>query len=186
MLDYEFLFIVSIPIYIIFFLVLIWKKINMKKIIISSLFYFYITALLAVTIFPIPIQGLKEIWIYAGENNNFIPFISILDILSNDNLSVIIKMKQIIGNIVLFIPMGFFLPLIWKSKNNFKKALLIGILCSVCIELLQYFISLLLWFNYKVTDLDDILLNILGFVVWFFLYKLFHWGMIKEINFWKN
>ena len=179
MLDYEFFYIISIPIFILFIIVMIWKKIFFKKIILYSLFYFYIITLLAVTIFPIPIQWLKEIWIYGG-NNNFIPFSSIRGILFNDNLHVIIKMKQIIGNIILFIPMGFFIPFIWKSKTYYKKTLLIGIVYSFCIELLQYIISFLLWFNYKVTDIDDILLNTLGFIIGFFLYKLFKWSFTSE------
>lgn len=172
MLDYEFLFTISIPIYIFFFTVLIWEKVSIKNIILNSLFYFYITALIAVTIFPIPIQWLKEIWIYWG-SNNFIPFSSISDILFNDNLSLTIKMKQIIGNIILFIPMWFFIPLIWKSQNSFKKVLLIWILASFSIELLQYIISLLQGFSYKVTDVDDILLNVLGVGFGFWLLRLF-------------
>ena len=179
MLDYEFFYIISIPIYILLLVVVILQKVSIKKIIIRSLFYFYIISILAVTIFPIPIQGLKEIGLYGWGNNNFIPFVSILDISFNDNLSITIKIKQIIGNIVLFIPMGFFIPLIWKCKKYFRKALLIGILCSLSIELLQYIISLLLEFNYKVTDVDDILLNTLGFIIGFFLYRLFHWRVIK-------
>lgn len=181
MLDYEFLFIISIPIYILFIIILIWKKVYIKKIILSSIFYFYIITILALTILPIPTQGLNEIWIYAGKNN-FIFFVSVLDILSNGNLPIIIKIKQIIGNIVLFIPMGFFIPLIWKSKNNFKKALLIWVICSFSIELLQYLISLLLGFNYKITDVDDILLNTLGFIIWFFLYNLFQIIFINRMN----
>lgn len=173
MLDYEFLYIISIPIYIFFLIYLIWGKVNIKNIFINSLFYFYIVSLLAVTIFPIPIQGLKEIWLYGWGTNNFIPFSSILDILFNDNLGTTIKIKQIIGNIVLFIPMGFFIPLIWKSINIFKKSLLIGVFLSLGIEILQYIISLLLGFNYKVTDLDDVLLNTIGFIIGFFLYNLF-------------
>ncbi|MDD3646620.1 MAG: VanZ family protein [Candidatus Gracilibacteria bacterium] len=173
MLDYEFFYIISTPIYIFFLIVFIWKKIKVEKIILTSIFYFYIISLLTVTIFPIPIQGLNEVGIYAGDNNNYIPFLSILDILINDNLGTIIKIKQIVGNIVLFLPMGFFIPLIWKSKDYFKKALLIGLGFSFCIELLQYIISLILGFNYKVTDIDDILLNTLGFIIGFFLYKLF-------------
>lgn len=179
MLDYEFLFIISIPIYIIFLIILIWKKVVIKKTILNSLFYFYVIILLAVTIFPIPVQWLKEIWTYGGDNN-FIPFVSILSILSNDNLTVIIKMKQIIGNIILFIPMGFFIPLIWKSMNYFKKALLIGILYSIWVELAQHIISLLLWFNYKVTDVDDILLNTFWFIMGFFFYKLFVWSFRSD------
>jgi glycopeptide antibiotics resistance protein len=170
MLDYEFLFIISIPIFILFLIILIWKKLSIKKIIISSLFYFYIITLIAVAIFPIPIGWLKEIWTYGG-TNNFIPFASISNILFNDSLSFTIKMKQIIGNIILFIPMWFLIPLIFKSQNSFKKVLLIWILASFSIELLQYIISLFLGFSYKVSDVDDILLNGLGVIISFILFK---------------
>lgn len=174
MLDYEFFFILSIPIYIIYLFFLIWNKINKNKIIINSIFYFYLIAIIAVTIFPIPIQWLKEIWIYGG-NNNFIPFASIWDILLNDSLSIVIKMKQIIGNIILFIPMWFFIPFFFKKISSFKNILLIWIFASFSIELLQYIISIFLGFSYKVTDIDDILLNVLWIILWLFFY-----------NFWNN
>ncbi len=165
MLNYEFFIIISVLIYIFIFLIFIWKKFNIKKLIISSLFYFYIITVISVTIFPIPIQWLNEVWKY-GWKNNFIPFLSIFDILFNSSLAFIIK--QIIGNIFLFIPMGFLVPLIWKSKRVLKKALFVGVILSFSIELLQYII-----FYYRVTDIDDILLNTLGFVIGFYLYRLY-------------
>lgn len=180
MLNYEFLYIISIPIYITLLVFIIWKKVSIKKIILYTLFYFYVISLIVVTLFPIPIQGLEEIWKYANGINNFIPFKSIIDILSNDNLSIMIKMKQIIWNIVLFVPMWFFIPLLWISKNQLNKALLIGIISTLSIELTQFLISLLLGFSYKITDIDDILLNILGFIIGFFLYKLFQMSIRKK------
>lgn len=178
MLDYEFLFIVSIPIFIILTIIFIKKRIWIKKIIQYSIFYFYIISILAITIFPIPIQWLKEIWIYNENINNFIPFNSIIDILSNNNLDIKIKIKQIIGNIVIFIPIGLFISFI--CKINFKKILLIGISFSFSIEITQYMISLLLWFSYRVSDIDDMLLNTLGFVIGFYVHKLFIWWTHKE------
>lgn len=172
MLDYEFFYILSIPFYIIFLIILIYKKIYWKKIIINSFFYMYIIALISVTIFPIPIQWIDEIKIYWWQNNNFIPFISISDILLNNNLSIFIKVKQIIGNIIIFIPMWFFINYMYKNKIIFSKILIIGFLSSFSIELIQYLISHILWFNYKSSDIDDILLNTLGFIWWVFLHKV--------------
>ncbi|MDP2090738.1 MAG: VanZ family protein [Candidatus Gracilibacteria bacterium] len=172
MLDYEFLYIISIPIYVIFIIVLKVKKIRFNKILLYSLFYFYIISLLAVTLFPIPIQGLNEIGIYNKDTNNYIPFMSIIDII-NKQLDIIIKIKQIIGNIVLFIPMGFFVPLIWENKKFINKTLLIVLLCTIGIEITQLFISNLIGFSYKITDVDDILLNSLGGIIGFYLYKMF-------------
>ncbi|MDD4151929.1 MAG: VanZ family protein [Candidatus Gracilibacteria bacterium] len=180
MLDYEFLYIISIPIYIVFLIILILKKINLNKILLNSFFYFYIVSLLAITIFPIPIKGLKEIGIYGGQNNNFIPFASIIEIGTNENLSNYIKIKQILGNIVLFIPMGFFVPFIWKKYIFIKKSIFVGLISSLSIEITQYIISLILGFNYKSADIDDILLNTIGFIFGIILFRLFHNGFLNK------
>lgn len=172
MVDLSFLFIISIFLYIIFFIFLIIKKLKTKKIIIISLFYFYIVSLLWATLFPIPIEWLDEIWKF-WLKNNYIPFNSILDITFNNNLSLYIKTKQILWNIIIFIPLWFFIQLLWKIKLNYKKAILIWLLSSLIIETIQFLISLLLWFNYKISDIDDIILNTLWFIIWFFMYKLF-------------
>ncbi|NDK07818.1 hypothetical protein EOM39_01070 [Candidatus Gracilibacteria bacterium] len=173
MIDYEFLYVISGPIYIIFLIYLIVKKVSIGRIIVFSLFFLYIISLLSITILPLPIEGLNEIKNTFGENyNNYIPFASIFDILSNQNLGTFIKVKQVLGNIILFLPMGFLVPIIWKSKNVIKKALIIGLLSSFFIEILQFIISSFLGFNYKITDIDDIMLNTFGFIIGFYLYKI--------------
>lgn len=181
MLDYEFFYIVSIPIYIFLITFLILRKVDKRRIIIGSIFFFYIITVIAATIFPIPIQGLQEIWLYMWWNsNNFMPFVSIFDILNNNNLDIFIKIKQVIGNIVLFIPMWFLIPFIWKSKNDFKKAMLLGFIATCSIEGLQFMISALLGFNYKITDIDDVILNMLGFIIGFVLHKIFQKSLIRK------
>ena len=62
--------------------------------------------------------------------------------------------KNIIGNIVLFIPFGFFA----SYYLNAKKALtptVITLIVSLCIEGIQYRIG-------RIFDVDDIILNVLG------------------------
>lgn len=173
MIDYEFLYVISWPIYIIFLIYLIVKKVSIGRIIVFSLFFLYIISLLSITILPLPIEWLNEIKNTFWENyNNYIPFASIFDILSNQNLGTFIKVKQVLWNIILFLPMGFLVPIIWKSKNVIKKALIIWLLSSFFIEILQFIISSFLWFNYKITDIDDIMLNTFGFIIWFYLYKI--------------
>ena len=173
MLDFEFLYIISIPIYIILLVVLLIKKIKLKNILLYTIFYIYITSLLAVKLFPIPIAWLEEISTYITNTNNFIPLNSILDIILNKNLPLIVKFKQVIWNIIIFIPLWFLIPFIWKNKNNFKKALFIWALWTILIETTQFIISIILGFNYKVTDIDDIILNTLGFIIWFCIFRLF-------------
>jgi glycopeptide antibiotics resistance protein len=77
--------------------------------------------------------------------------------------------KQIIGNFVMLLPLGIYLPLIYKrfrKAYNFFMVLLICFLVSVGIELLQLATS------YRSTDIDDVILNTLGGGAGFLIYQL--------------
>lgn len=75
-------------------------------------------------------------------------------------------------NVVLFVPLGFLLPLIWENKNKLWKILLAGLSFSLLIELSQLL-------NLRNTDIDDLLLNTLGAVIGFVLFRLFS-GVTKR------
>jgi glycopeptide antibiotics resistance protein len=69
-------------------------------------------------------------------------------------------------NVVLFLPFGFLLPLLWPKLNRFWKILLSGAAFSLLIELSQLL-------NIRNSDIDDLLLNTLGAVAGFVLYRAF-------------
>ena len=69
-------------------------------------------------------------------------------------------------NIIMFMPFGFFLPLIWKNFRNAKKVVLMGFLMSLAIEICQLF-------NMRTTDIDDLLMNTLGTLVGYCCWKVF-------------
>ena len=71
------------------------------------------------------------------------------------------------GNVIAFLPFGFFLPLILGRRMNVFAACLAGALFSLFIELTQ------LWFRLGSFDVDDILLNLLGASAGFWLFRLF-------------
>lgn len=59
-------------------------------------------------------------------------------------------------NLILFIPFGFFSPIVFsKLKNKRIYGILIGVIVSVVIEFLQTFTG-------RFAELDDILMNTLG------------------------
>jgi glycopeptide antibiotics resistance protein len=60
-----------------------------------------------------------------------------------------------IGNIILFMPLGYMLSVKWPHLTT-QKILLIGCLASLSIELTQLLIP------NRCTDIDDIILNTLG------------------------
>jgi len=77
--------------------------------------------------------------------------------------------KQILGNFVMLLPLGIYLPLIYRRLRkayNFFVVLLICFLVSVAIELLQLATS------YRSTDIDDVILNTLGGGAGFLIYQL--------------
>jgi glycopeptide antibiotics resistance protein len=73
---------------------------------------------------------------------------------------------QIVGNFLMLLPLGIYIPLLYKKLSNFFVVLLISFLVSSTIEVLQ------LITRFRSADVDDILLNTLGACSGFILYKL--------------
>lgn len=121
------------------------------------IFFIYLVAVFYVTIFS------KHPYISeSGEyrynlNLNFIEFL-----IHNQFESLTFKLKNIGGNFVMFIPLGFLVPiLINKSLHNIRMSKIwittfIGALLSLVIELIQLFTY------YGIFDINDIVLNVLG------------------------
>lgn len=97
---------------------------------------------------------------YMGRNN-FIPFQEIFRYSIGSRLFF----KNIIGNVLLFVPYGFFASFYLKLKKPIK-VLLISFIASLSIESTQFMIG-------RVFDVDDILLNIVGGLLGFTIYYLF-------------
>ncbi len=68
------------------------------------------------------------------------------------------------GNILMFVPIGFFPALLWR-EGRWWKSVLFGFLLSMTIELCQIPIS-------RGTDIDDLWLNTLGAAAGYALYAL--------------
>lgn len=63
------------------------------------------------------------------------------------------------GNVILFIPLGILLPLVF-THLRFWRGMQIAIALSVSIELLQYLSST--WGSYRAADVNDVILNVVG------------------------
>lgn len=77
-----------------------------------------------------------------------------------------IPIKNLLGNFVLFLPMGIFLPILFKRLSIFKKYIITIILVLLLIEIIQVITRL------GSFDIDDLLLNLLGAILGFSIYKL--------------
>ena len=74
-------------------------------------------------------------------------------------LGIVAFMINVPGNVVAFIPFGFFIPIISKYKMGMLKTVFMGMLFSLGVEGIQFIV------NVGSFDIDDIILNTLGSVI---------------------
>ena len=96
---------------------------------------------------------------------NFIPFSHDIDIVGY------------LLNILLFIPLGLLVPIIWEKMNKLTNIISIGFFFTLLIEISQLL-------NNRSTDIDDILLNIWGAVLGYGFFKL--WDKFTESKYQIN
>ncbi len=117
-----------------------WKRTGVYLI-----FGFYLTAVLALVGFPsITLLNLDP-------RVNLIPFVYMLPDLGNACL-----------NLLLFVPLGLFLPTLWKEFRSMKQSLIAGLATTAFIELSQLFTG-------RATDIDDMITNCVGTVIGYWI-----------------
>lgn len=91
------------------------------------------------------LAGLPDITYIRPELNlQLIPFLGMID-----------DWKNSILNVLLFVPMGVFLPLFWETYRSVKPTVLFGFFVSFGIEMLQTL-------TFRATDVNDLITNTLG------------------------
>ena len=134
------------------------RRTNFIHMIWVFIFLYYVYLVLETT----GIGTIWEIGLYPGmklqEEINLIPF--------RDGISL-----SMILNVVMFMPLGFLLPLLWKEYQSLVRTAIIGFCFSCGIEFCQLF-------NRRVSDVDDLLMNtlgaILGWLSWIVFSRITH------------
>ena len=90
----------------------------------------------------------------------------------NGYVSLKVFLINIFGNLVVLMPYGMFIPLIFKKKNKYYKFLILMIILVIGIEVLQ-FITLS-----GSCDIDDLILNVIGASIIYFIYQI---KFVKEL-----
>ncbi|MDA1477140.1 VanZ family protein [Bacillus changyiensis] len=105
----------------------------------------------------------SQLW----NSHNFIPFqtITYYVFLAND-INLNIRVENLTGNIIGFVPFGFIIPLLSSQFLSFKKVTLATCCLSLTFELLQ------LIFGFGSFDVDDLILNTLGGMIGYIPVKL--------------
>ena len=156
-------------VFIITFLVRIIKKEHRIRLCYIGIIELYIMLLISVTIFPIRIIPSE---MRTGKNSildfcQLIPFKDIIDIVKNSGIINI----QLIGNIILLMPMPVLIGYLSK-KVNYKVLFFKSILFSFGIEIIQLIIDILLSYPSRIFDVDDIILNGIGILIGMIIFKI--------------
>ena len=129
------------------------------NIVFISSFAIYLFALVEILFFSIPIipHEIVDARQFSHPRMNLVPFV---DILSQPKS---IAFRNLFGNIAIFIPLGFFIPALTETKNNYTRAMMIIISSALAVEVIQYIGSFVLFkIDWKVVDIDDVIMNIFG------------------------
>ena len=109
-------------------------------------------------------------WRQVTENLNLIPLRTLklfFRLLSHHRPQLVhIAVINLVGNVVMFIPLGFFLPLLWESLRKLWKTVLWVALIITAVELAQLLTLV------GSCDVDDLILNLTGASLGYGLYKL--------------
>lgn len=78
--------------------------------------------------------------------------------------------RLMVFNIVAFLPLGLLLPAVAARARSMAVVLVLAVALSAAIELGQLAVSQALGYAYRSTDVDDVILNVLGAVVGYVLF----------------
>ena len=103
------------------------------------------------------------------ETSNIIPFATIIGYISGiitNDINTNIVIINLVTNLLLFAPMGFFIPILFQDKiKNIKQFVLMMIILTLLAEIVQFI-------TYRgSTDIDDIILNTIGASIVYMLMK---------------
>ncbi len=124
-------------------LILLLQKVSGRKIwsLHTGFLMLYVCALAGI----FSVTGLPNIKYCRIEfSANFIPMVDILN-----------SPMQYFFNVLMFIPVGFLLPLLWEKYGSWKYLMGFGCFLTVFIETAQIF-------TFRTTDIDDLITNLLG------------------------
>ena len=105
---------------------------------------------------------------YLKYSINVIPFKTIsqyIMALFDGSMNMDIPIKNLFGNMLVFAPLGFYLPFFSKNKMTILKCIGFSCIMIILLEALQIFTRT------GSFDIDDLILNIIGVAIGFMIFK---------------
>lgn len=95
---------------------------------------------------------------------NLVPFRTIKNYIKYSGF--LHTMINIVGNIIIFVPFGIFVAEIFPNTRKSSHIFLISVCTSFFVEFIQFFIG-------RSVDIDDLMLNVCGSMIGYFIWKKF-------------
>ena len=137
-----------------------WSTESRSKLILKTIMFVYITLVLFATILPLDVT--------LSTNNYFLNSIN-LEPFIDYKMQYGGALRQIILNIIMFIPFGFLLPQV--SKRRFIGVMIFSLMFTLsieCTQLLKTYVS----FSGRIFDVTDMITNFTGGVIGYILYAI--------------
>ena len=107
-------------------------------------------------------NNIDERW----HDHNFIPLKTIIYYMFLADINLNIRITNLVGNFIGFVPFGFILPILLKGFKNFNVIIIATFGLSLTYELIQ------LIFDFGSFDIDDLILNTFGGLLGYLPIKL--------------
>lgn len=181
------LLILGLPIWIIARIIILVNrrkksiKFNVGDEILTNLFVIYLFLLIGITILPIVIGGalehVQELSLIERCGISIVPFVGYF----NNIISFRVIIRNLVGNLVLLIPFILYICIRNEKSRSLKSSMKIAFLISLLIEMIQLFMNIFGLTYIRAVDIDDLILNTLGGVIAWCIFKLMYKGKIKDI-----
>ncbi len=178
----------ALPFYVGFRFIFLKKKrkiTSFKEELILGVFVLYLIGLASQTIVPnwnagiVTDTGEPFFDIYFTNelsHVNMLPFHTLYEYFFQTNTNVdewnSVSLLNLTANVMLFLPLGFFVAFIWRKYHSIKKIIILGLSVTCLVEFIQYFIG-------RSSDIDDVLLNTFGTVIGYVLLLMIQYLISK-------
>jgi glycopeptide antibiotics resistance protein len=131
----------------------------------------YLGWVIGATLFPVPLHWgvISDGPATQSAPPNLVPFRTIRQTLALQGVWT--RVRLLGGNVCVFVPFGLLMPLIFPRLASLRRMAPAGLLFSLAIELSQLAVSLGVGSWYRMTDVDDVMLNVVGVLLGFALFR---------------
>ena len=143
-----------------------------------TVFVIYCAVLFYILILDKAVSGYHQSLRNILAHINLIPFRTIATYivrLANDSINLDTVIQNLAGNLLLFVPMGAFLPFAFDKMKTLWRAVSVMLSVILSVELVQIVLVI------GSFDVDDLLLNLLGGLLGYLIYRL---PPIRKLSAW--